>query len=698
MSLFKISILLTLLAACATSCSKEVPAEDETPGNEPSSKLSISKSFSWKMDSQISLTISLVGTGGDKLSGVLFRLYQENPFSTRIDKTTFIDTAKAKQLASGITDNEGQLVLNATLPNFVDTVWIYCPFLGIPTLHAVAVSDANLDIDLSETSTEETNQKTNEINTLELDTFNGYFRLASSWNAFGKPNNLESPRDRLDKDFLDRINASFPGGKKLPESHPQYFTPSAENHLVLEDDAEIWVTFVDEETSRYSVLAYHTYPTGTPPKSVDDLIGKTLIFPNASYDSKGLQSGDKVKLKYYNSSTKKFENTFPAGTTIGWILIASGWKNKSISDGDYTHYSSPYLNIEPDASLRKHLVLLHDQPTGRLVFSFEDTRRDDPYCDNDFKDAIFFATAAPESAVKTDNVIPTGELMDTDKDGVYDHFDEYPNDPNKAYNYYYPSQTTMNSLVFEDLFPYTGDYDFNDLVTDYRITQIRNAGNKVVELQFELLLRATGASYHNGLGFAFNVPPSAIASVSGNSLTGEMIASADNGTEMGQSKAVIIAYDNSYSILKSAGGSFINTEPTLPYVKPAPLNFSVTMSTPQKPEDLGSFPYNPFIIINQQRGVEIHLPNQPPTDLANPDLLGTGDDKSDPKNDKYYISDGLPWGLNLPISFDYPLEKKSILNAYLHFRDWAESGGTLYPDWYLPTDGYQNLNLIYQSP
>lgn len=48
---------------------------------------------------------------------------------------------------------------------------------------------------------------------------------------------------------------------------------------------------------------------------------------------------------------------------------------------------------------------------------------------------------------------------DADADGVADADDEYPNDVNKAFNNRYPS-ASYATLMFEDLWPGKGDYDF----------------------------------------------------------------------------------------------------------------------------------------------------------------------------------------------------------------------------------------------
>lgn len=45
-------------------------------------------------------------------------------------------------------------------------------------------------------------------------------------------------------------------------------------------------------------------------------------------------------------------------------------------------------------------------------------------------------------------------------------------------------------------------------------------------------------------------------------------------------------------------------------------------------EDLGAAPFNPFLIADQNRGYEVHLPGYAPTSKANALLLGTKDDGS----------------------------------------------------------------------
>ncbi len=111
---------------------------------------------------------------------------------------------------------------------------------------------------------------------------------------------------------------------------------------------------------------------------------------------------------------------------------------------------------------------------------------------------------------------------------------------------------------------------------------------------------------------------------------------------------------------------------------------------------MGEAPYNPFIIVNKERGKEVHLPFFKPTTLADYSLLGTGQDNSNISQNRYYLSENnIPWAINIPYKFSYPLEKEEITGAHLKFGEWAESNGTVFQDWYMDNSGYRNNSKIY---
>lgn len=107
-------------------------------------------------------------------------------------------------------------------------------------------------------------------------------------------------------------------------------------------------------------------------------------------------------------------------------------------------------------------------------------------------------------------------------------------------------------------------------------------------------------------------------------------------------------------------------------------------------------PYNPFLVIDGDRSREVHLINNPPTDLANASLLGTSSDASNPGSGRYYVTgNNLPFAIDISGPFEYTVEKSEVTQAHLKFFQWGESGGTQYYDWYKPKTGYRNTSKIF---
>jgi LruC domain-containing protein len=303
-------------------------------------------------------------------------------------------------------------------------------------------------------------------------------------------------------------------------------------------------------------------------------------------------------------------------------------------------------------------------------------------------------------SVYYDNVVVTGPITDIDGDGVSDEDDDYPSDPARAFNIYYPDASSMSSIAFEDNWPGKGDYDFNDMVIDYQYKEVVNSSNQLVDLFADFKFMAAGATLLNGFGFEMGMAPGVISSVSGTSLVDGYINTSANGTEANQSKACVIVTDNIFTQLSHPGsGIGVNTTPGSPYVEPSTLSLEIHTSSPVSLSAAGRPPYNPFMIVNQIRGREVHLPNHTPTSLVDASYFGTEHDDTNPATGKYYMTErNLPWAINLPVNFDYPVEKKEIIAAYLHFGDWAESAGTNFTNWYGNETGYRNAANVYVVP
>ncbi|HEX37756.1 MAG TPA: LruC domain-containing protein [Candidatus Cloacimonetes bacterium] len=282
---------------------------------------------------------------------------------------------------------------------------------------------------------------------------------------------------------------------------------------------------------------------------------------------------------------------------------------------------------------------------------------------------------------------------DTDGDGVHDDSDDYPNDPTKAFNTYYPAAGVSGTIAYEDNWPSKGDYDFNDLIIDYNMNQILNADNELVEIEGELSLRAIGAGYHNGFYIEFPFTSDKVDSL-GNG--GDAFINFETET----TKAILSVFTDAFDLMQppsGASGTWVNTVPGETYVEPVELSFIIVLSEPLSTADFDYLPpYNPFLTVNGNRGREVHFADYPPTSSADPTLFHTQDDDSDPEENRYYkTSNNLPWAVLIPEQWNYPIEHSQLTWAYLVFRNWAESGGAQYQDWYELIPGRVDENNIY---
>jgi LruC domain-containing protein len=400
-----------------------------------------------------------------------------------------------------------------------------------------------------------------------------------------------------------------------------------------------------------------------------------VVFANSSFlnSGGGLATGNKVYIGQVG-----------ADTVIAYGIISNGFNitNATIGNGQYTLFANKDLNPESNPALRQHMVLVNDLATNRLVMGFEDIRRDYPNCDHDFNDVMFYTTSNPVAAITTSGVSTLPNSNDTDGDGIKDSDDEYPTDPLRAFNNYYPSVSGKASVAFEDLWPYKGDYDLNDVVVDYKYKIVTNAGNRVKDVNANFTLRASGGIIQSSFAVEF---PTLRSNVVG--LTGAIL-------ESGQNNAVISVFSNSRTEMQD-WNTFqnINSTDTVNY------NVNFTLTTPVNLSSFGLNEYNPFIWGNshgKDRGYEIHLAGKNWIGLVNTTLLGTGHDDTKLNGSKTYLTlNNLPFAINIPERFAYPIESADITSAHLKFAAWAQSGGTLFPDWYKNLSGNRNSSNIY---
>ncbi|TAF68615.1 MAG: DUF4114 domain-containing protein [Flavobacterium sp.] len=230
-----------------------------------------------------------------------------------------------------------------------------------------------------------------------LITFFGYsqgYKFLGSYTSDGTPLYFDTS-DVISNATLALVSNSLPENYPVPTYNPQYISSGYDTNISLTKQADIWVTFVSEGAGYKNVLGFYTYDINNPPTTAPTSSDITIIFPNVSAQGSGgsLVAGNKVKI-----------GTFPAGTGIGWVLLANAWNGSTVTNGLWRLFSDTRFNPEATARLRQHNVLLNDPTNQRILLGFEDIRRDYSSCDQDFNDAIFYITASPYEAITSENI------------------------------------------------------------------------------------------------------------------------------------------------------------------------------------------------------------------------------------------------------------------------------------------------------
>ena len=531
------------------------------------------------------------------------------------------------------------------------------------------------------------------------------YQTVSSFDSQGVPADINTngaSKLAFSLSFLNDLSTSLPEYKSLPASNPAFVDLKGLSTIAIkENNASVILTFISEGAAYRNSLGYFVYDTATPPASASAIPAADMViaFPNTSFVGSGgnLQAGDSIAL--LNPRTKT--NIFNKGLSIGWFLIANGF-NGNVGNGMYKFYSIPGINPEPATGNiidKTHIAFLRnysnvDAGTISFVLSFEDMYR--PNADNDFNDAIFAVNVTPDTAVDATGVPNLKTLTDSDKDGVPDSSDEYPNDPARAYNVYWPSATAYGTAIFEDRWPSVGDYDFNDLVANLRTKTVKNAKGEAVEMYIDTRLLAAGAGFPSGLALSLPVASSYISSVTRDQvLKSGPFSPGSNGVESDGSNSIIPILSNSHVEFGVSGNSdlIVNTKrggvskDARDYAIKVSFASGLSASTLTATPDL-------FIVTNNSRGQEIHAIGKNPTSKANLSLFNTSNDASKP-NAYYRSSTGAPWALIVPAEMPWALEQEEISGAYLKFKTWVSTGGTKYSDWYLEKTGYRNPAYLY---
>lgn len=265
----------------------------------------------------------------------------------------------------------------------------------------------------------------------------------------------------------------------------------------------------------------------------------------------------------------------------------------------------------------------------------------------------------------------------------------------------YPSSTSYVTLAYEDLWPRLGDYDFNDVVVQYRACQDK-LDDEIKRYWITGNLIAVGAAYHNAFAVRLEgVSPANINTGFISHRIGNEYQSI-SPVESGRTEAILTVLPDTAELFEAQSPcKFFRTENNCFAPEIIPFSLYVPLITGIDAANAPSGVLDPFIYAvdgynhgqdvssQNERGWEVHLKNQSPTEAFNTQLYGVGMDASSAASGLYFTtSKGLPFAIQVSDSWQPPREKIDITDAYSQFADFAESNGLENSLWFMqPTSG-----------
>lgn len=622
----KIKFWVICLSVFFLACSRNVN-DIYTGGGEEEEKISKDDFFDFvtTRNNQIVIDYGIKGQ-------TIFYLYDEYPLELVENTWEFkgIDP-----IYSGVTDVDGKFTSNIPLPGYLKKVWLVSDNVLVISPIEVDLSATGLTFNYKEYKAQLVQEGRSRAIRSGVLSPDGYDTLGK-WDADGIPDYLLSEKQDIPTAFLKRCNSlSYSIAKdtcKLLKKYPELRT-SGKNDMVITKSTRLVATYFNfSSTTWEDMVAYYTYQEG---ESVDiATIKKTILIPRSNRHAPDHLVGEQIMLKYWNKETSRYEDEFPKGTRIGWILL--GYYNmNNWRDGkpNVYRYSNPAFNKDHE----QRSVLLSDPELDNCFFmSMEDN------IDMRFNDVQFAIMASTSSSVESPPSIP-----DEVNKGEISH-------------------VVKGSLAFEDNWPKQGDYDMNDVVLYFSSTVVKDTekGN-LVRTTTTFTPVNNGATFTNGFGFQLDSVDTKKVSSIRISQEGNIIS---ESFEVGTNKPVAILFSD---------------------IKPV-LNKPITVVIDHRKYDNvkegdARPPFNPFIFVND-RSHEVHLPGYKPTSLADESLRGTENDlKMDSSgNEMFYISkDNMPFAIYISgANFQSPPESMSITEYYPNFQFWRDSFGKQNTDWY----------------
>lgn len=646
-------------------------------------KQSQANDFDFSTVNSVKMTVKYQ-TGGMN-NETCFEVYDEMPVNDlgyKYEKKEGI-----KPLFAGYTDEDGNFSGTVKMPSYCSKVYLYSPNMFSARVLEGTIENGVLNIvepaydsnKVSATPAYGTKQSTSRYDSYMVSgnnvsysdgpwkTWLGTYDMFGyvAYGYYGGDSKLQIGT-REASDLYNAFSSVIYSKQDCPKEY-RCFTD-----LNVKETAEVAVTYLGGNTCWNSSLGYYYYKDGEAPSSLKEA-NVIMLFPNtqdgrwekdqrrATY-TQGVTRGTTVQLKYYpniKSGSKEGETTvFPAGYKIGFVLATNAHQNR-IDGYSYTKNDQKYraattkglsvqVNGTPYADDTRTAAFKYGD---RVMISFEDHNDD-----SNFSDVVIALSANPIKAI--DNVPDV--------------------DPTTK-------KSTVNAVggvyAFEDLWPYAGDYDMNDVVARYETSKTFGPGKNGVN----------GNTYYeeSAIFTLFQNDASIVNSFA------VKIAN-DNGVKAKLYRKSIVANefeevaDFTY---KPADNVYVLSEDVKDDIQAGYNMYKLVVDYGTNGVIKEPLEVKPFIFRKQANGklLEVHIPGEAPTSEFDTSLFTTADDCSNPAAGKYFVRRG-----NYPFAFflagetetvlskilDPSNEMKKIDSVFPNYTKWVESNGTQYMDWY----------------
>lgn len=332
-------------------------------------------------------------------------------------------------LATGTLDPKGAATVTVTGTNVdTTTLFVRSKYITMPSAQVV-VSNGTATLDYKAIVVTSTSATTKKASRIVKDGFD----CVLNYDSWGIPyrSSTEMVNQNLENLYpglVKRLNNAFPEGKALSS------LGTGDIELLpgdIKNDFEVKITVVHEGAGYKNTLGYYTYTKGNAPKSAADIKDIKIVFPNFETGYLNKVGGNVLK----TGDTVTLPVKFAKDTYIGFVVLQDGWNQTTGKIQDKVRF---YTNSALNGDKLQHTAAFFDMYSMKTVIGMEDLTGGG---DKDYNDIMVMMN------VKVDPKI-------VDETIVKETIERYP-------------ASGSNTLVYEDLWPGKGDYDFNDQVVNF---------------------------------------------------------------------------------------------------------------------------------------------------------------------------------------------------------------------------------------